>query len=243
VNDKVFLGAFTAVTGTGGKHTYLASIIPGEDIRSEINSRMLVLALFIFVIVLLTLSATIFMYKKYVHSRNASNFWRIEGKNPGEKIREIIATGEGEHVEFKSTMRKNLKTEKFGKEIEIAWLKTLTAFMNSKGGVLFIGVDDAGNVLGLEADQFDNADHCRLHFKNVFNQHIGMEFSPFVKMDVYNSGEKEIVAIQCFVSEKPVFLKINNSEEAFFIRSGPSSVKLAPSKILDYIRQRKGRRK
>jgi uncharacterized membrane protein YhaH (DUF805 family) len=243
VNGRAFLGAFSTVTGTGSGYTYLASIIPGEDIKSEINTRILLLAFFIFIVALFTLSATIFIYKKYVHSRNASNFWRIESKDSDGKIREIIATGEGEHVEFKSTMRKNLKTEKFGKEIEFAWLKTLAAFMNSSGGVLFIGVDDAGNVLGLEDDQFDNADHCRLHFKNVFNQYIGLEFSPYVKMEVYKIGEKEIAAIQCFASEKPVFLKISNNEEAFFIRSGPSSVKLAPSKILDYVRQRKGRGK
>jgi predicted HTH transcriptional regulator len=99
----------------------------------------------------------------------------------------------------------NLKTEKFGKEIELAWLKGATAFMNSDGGTLLIGV--------------------------------GAEFSPLIRFQVQPIDSKIVVAVQCERSAKPVFLKGKN-KEAFYIRSGPSSVELSPREVLEYVDQR-----
>jgi hypothetical protein len=42
--------------------------------------------------------------------------------------REIFGAPIDWTLEFKSTIRMNLKTEKFGKEIELAWLKSATEF-------------------------------------------------------------------------------------------------------------------
>jgi predicted HTH transcriptional regulator len=131
----------------------------------------------------------------------------------------------------------NLKTEKFGKEIELAWLKSATAFMKSDGGTILIGISDDGEVLGVEHDQFDNEDKCRLHLKNLVNQHIGAEFSPLIRFQVQPIVSKLVVAVQCERSPRPVFLKGKN-KEAFYIRSGPSSVELSPREVLDYVAQR-----
>ena len=46
----------------------------------------------------------------------------------------------------------NLKSGKNGKEIELAWLKGVVGFMNTNGGILLIGVDDSGTILGIDAD-------------------------------------------------------------------------------------------
>jgi predicted HTH transcriptional regulator len=35
---------------------------------------------------------------------------------------------------------------------QLAILKTIAAFMNSEGGTLIVGVDDSGNILGVEKD-------------------------------------------------------------------------------------------
>jgi len=66
----------------------------------------------------------------------------------------LIEQGENDNVEFKSTLRYNLFTKKNDKEIEHAVLKSITAFMNSSGGTLIIGVDDKKNSLGLNNDNF-----------------------------------------------------------------------------------------
>ncbi len=150
----------------------------------------------------------------------------------------LIEEGEGNTVEFKTTMRMNLKTGKQDKEIELAWLKTVAAFMNTVGGILLIGVDDKGSVKGLEADGFANEDKCRLHFKNLIAQHIGIEHSRSLHFEIHPVKGGQLIFIECERSEKPVFLSHRN-EEGFYIRSGPSSVKLPVSKVLQYLESRK----
>jgi hypothetical protein len=75
-----------------------------------------------------------------------------------EALRSLIGRGEGDRLEFKSTLRWSLAANKPGKEVEIAWLKTVAAFLNSEGGILMIGVDDRGEPTGLDADGFANKD-------------------------------------------------------------------------------------
>jgi hypothetical protein len=67
---------------------------------------------------------------------------------------------------------------------DLAWLKAVVGFMNSDGGILLIGVSDDGEILGLDADNFANEDKCRLHFKNLINTYIGVEFTRFISLFV-----------------------------------------------------------
>jgi predicted HTH transcriptional regulator len=110
--------------------------------------------------------------------------------------------------------------------------------MNSDGGILLLGVNDAGEIVGLEADNFENEDKCLLHFKNLINQHIGAEFTNNLDFGIIKVNDRMIAILECKPSQKPVFLK-NKSEEHFYIRSGPSSIKLQTSKILEYLEDRK----
>ena len=150
----------------------------------------------------------------------------------------MIAAGENSSQEFKSSLRTNLKTGKADKVIELAWLKSVAAFMNSEGGTLLIGVNDDGGVDGVEVDAFENHDKCRLHVKNLVNQHIGAEFSRYIECDLIIKDGKTIVVITCEKAVDPVFLKVGKNED-FFIRSGPSSVRLSMSQMVKYLEQRK----
>jgi hypothetical protein len=152
-------------------------------------------------------------------------------------LHSLIHSGESTHLEFKSTMRMNLRSGKFGKEIELAWLKGVAAFMNTEGGILLIGVDDDGAILGVEADEFENADKCQLHFKNLFNQHLGPELFRFVRFEIYDLEEGSVVTIECERAKEPVFLR-NKQSESFYIRSGPSNMELTISQALSYLRRR-----
>jgi hypothetical protein len=152
-------------------------------------------------------------------------------------VRKLVARGEGPTLEFKSTVRMNLKTGKNGKEIELAWLKGATAFMNTDGGTLLLGVADDGTILGIEPDDFASEDKCRLHLKNLVNRHIGAEHSPRIRFQLGTIDDRTVVAVQCERSTEPVFLKSSNKEQ-FFIRSGPSSVELTPREVLEYVSRR-----
>ncbi|WP_028583222.1 AlbA family DNA-binding domain-containing protein [Desulfogranum mediterraneum] len=154
----------------------------------------------------------------------------------GERFQQALAKGEGACVEFKSTIRANLKTGKPGKEIELAWLKALTAFLNSAGGTLLLGVDDAGTPVGLAVDGFESEDRCLLHIKNLINQHIGAEFSAFISLAMVDCGQTRALMVETSPAGTPVVLRIGKSEE-FYVRSGPSSVKLSPSQMIRFVLQ------
>lgn len=176
--------------------------------------------------------------------------WRADGlkteteektKSSFIRLNDYINEGEGNGVEFKSTVRTNLKTGKRGKEIEFAWLKAVVAFLNSSGGALLIGVDDEGRIVGIGPDNFENADKCLLHLKNVINQHVGAEFSSFIHITLVEVDGKTAVLIECAQANEPVFLRIGKNEE-FYIRSGPSSIRLSPSRMISYVLQNMKRR-
>ncbi|BHH82084.1 AlbA family DNA-binding domain-containing protein [Desulforhopalus sp. 52FAK] len=152
------------------------------------------------------------------------------------RLMEYIERGEGAGVEFKSTIRMNLKSGKVGKEIEFAWLKAVVAFLNSDGGSLVLGVNDRGEICGVDADGFENNDRCLLHVKNLFNQYVGVEFSSCINISPVELSEGTVVMIECQKAPDPVFLKIGKNEE-FYIRSGPSSVKLSPSQIVNFVQK------
>ena len=149
----------------------------------------------------------------------------------------LIADGESDRLEFKSTLRWNLKADRAGKEIELACLKTVVAFLNSDGGTLLVGVEDDGSVLGIGADRFENEDRYLRHFGNLFNQHIGLEASEHVEFALRTVGDKRILVVVCRRASRPVFLRVKN-DEAFYVRSGPASRQLTTSQVLEYLEAR-----
>lgn len=160
-----------------------------------------------------------------------------EPSSPLSRMQECVRQGERPEVEFKSTVRTNLQTGKRGKEIELAWLKAVSAFLNAEGGTLLLGVADSGEICGIEADAFDNSDHCLLHVKNLLNQHIGAEFSSYIVTTIVDCPEGSVVMLECRPAGAAVFLKIGKNEE-FYVRSGPSSTKLTPSQTVSYMAEK-----
>ena len=171
---------------------------------------------------------------KELEARIGDNFEKIDSK----LLRSLIDAGENDRFELKSTLRWNLKSNKPDKEIENAWLKTIIAFLNTYGGLLLVGVEDDGNVLGLEPDKFPNTDRYLLHVNNLIRERIGMEVTQFIKFGLKQLDEKEILCIRCSPSPEPAFLK-NEKDEDFYIRVGPGSRKLTSRETLIYINNRK----
>jgi len=149
----------------------------------------------------------------------------------------LIEQGENDFVEFKSTLRWNLFTKKFDKEIENATIKTIAAFLNSSGGTLIVGVDDKKEMLGLKNDKFNDDDHCLLHLTKLIQDKISMQHTRFVTANIEKSNGTSILRIDVKPSIEPAYV-IHNNEEIFYIRSGPSTAQLRISEIYDYIHSR-----
>ena len=219
------------------RSAWVGVVLPTSATRDLLPSRWPVLALNVLVIVGLGIGLAALLMRKYSRQLRDLPKLTIEARNAEADLRTLIAQGEDVHLEFKSTMRTNLHTHKPGKEIELAWLKGAAAFMNTEGGIVLLGVADDGAILGLEADGFENDDRCRLHFKNLLNQHLGAEYARHLRFALYRLEGRQIAAVECERADAPVFLRHKNTE-AFLIRSGPANLELSLSRALHYIRGR-----
>lgn len=161
---------------------------------------------------------------------------RLQSRNQV-STRILIEYGENEQVEFKSTLRKNLKTNAKDPSIELAVLKTVAAFLNNKGGTLLVGVQDDGHILGIEPDEFANPDKYMLHFSHLLESRIGTFLSQYIHYDLVKLGEYFILRVDCDPSSKPVFVK-DGSMEYFFVRSGPATLSYNFSQAIAYIYER-----
>jgi len=155
------------------------------------------------------------------------------------ELERIIQEGESERVEFKSSLRWNIKAGKNDDSITHACLKTLNAFLNTDGGVLLIGVADNGEVPGIELDRFPNEDRFLLHLFNVIKSSMGEPVAALIRADMIHTGEQTACMATCEPSPFPVFLKFKkNQDEEFYIRTGPGSTRLSPAKLMSYIMER-----
>ena len=158
--------------------------------------------------------------------------------NSSEEILKLIKNGENKEIEFKSTLRTNLHTNEFDKKIEFSALKTITAFLNSDGGNLLLGITNEGKILGIEQDKFPDTDKFNLYLISVIKERIGKKHFHLIEIQNTLIEGRTIVKISCKKSKKPVFLKSNLNEEEFYIRMGPSSIQLKGSELVEYIKRR-----
>lgn len=155
-------------------------------------------------------------------------------------IRAQIASGESRNREFKSTLRKNLKSGMNDEGITDSILKTIAAFLNSDSGTLYIGVSDDGSILGLENDGFASNDQLLLHLNDKVKSRLGVLAASSISATIVDlQDEKQVCVVECRKSEKLVFMasgKVNR--EVCYVRTGPATVELPPSQLLDYVAAR-----
>jgi predicted HTH transcriptional regulator len=160
------------------------------------------------------------------------------------EVKELIARGESKTLEFKSTLRWNIKeSRKDAERVTHAVLKTIAAFLNTEGGDLIIGVTDAGEMVGIEQDQFESNDRFMLHLAQVVRNGLGDRASTCIDPRIQKVNGKSVCLVTCERSPEPVFLKwkdiVPDSPEGdFYVRSGPGSVKLAPESARQFINTR-----
>jgi len=75
-------------------------------------------------------------------------------KMPDYELNKMINSDESEFLERKETLRKDTKKKEFQNYITEACLKTIVAFLNSKGGKLIVGQKDDKVITGIEEDNF-----------------------------------------------------------------------------------------
>ena len=223
--------------GNRDTDAWISVIVPESEITNDVYKHWYNLAIPIGIILLFAIVMTFNLVRRYSFQLKDLPQQQMFDTELSKSVRRLIHEGESSTLEFKSTMRKNINSGKFGKEIEIAWLKSVTAFMNSDGGILLIGINDDGQIHGIAEDEFVNEDKCQLHFKNLVNSHIGTAFARYIHLKFCHFDDKTVLVIECERVRKPVFLSIGKTED-FYIRTGPSSVKLTMSSMVSYLSER-----
>ena len=150
-------------------------------------------------------------------------------------ISDIIMSGEGDSIEFKSTLRWDIRAGKSSQTMERACLKTISAFLNSSGGCLLVGVRDDGSIEGIETDRFANEDKFLLHIWTLIRTCLGRDFSSYIRTRIEKIEEKSVCVVDCLPASRPAFLRQPGFSEEMYIRVGPSSNALDISEALKYI--------
>ena len=162
------------------------------------------------------------------------------------QLEELIAEGESDGLEFKSSLRWDYHQGIVNKKLEDVIIKSIAAFTNADGGMLLIGVDDSGNALGLENDYASlNADRDKfeLHLRNLLNQQFGVVFvASKVMISFPVIYAIEICQIEINPASEPMVINVRDSSgqqvEKFYVRSGNSSQEIPLSQMNSYIQGR-----
>lgn len=155
-------------------------------------------------------------------------------------LEELIRAGESSNLEFKSTARWNAIGNTKDPRLEHTILKTVGGFMNAEGGVLLIGVSDAGEVLGLETDYAtvakQNRDGYELFLGSLFKANLSGAAHTLARVSFSSVEDRDVCRVDVAASAYPVYVKPGEGKEAseFWTRVGNSTRQLVGSEMDQY---------
>ncbi len=128
---------------------------------------------------------------------------------------------ESERIEYKSQMIDDI-------------YKEVIAFANTDGGVIYIGIDDKGNLTGI-----DNVDETYTRLTNGIRDAIAPDVTMFVR---YILQDNKVIQIEVGEgSYKPYYLKSKGMKpNGIYVRQGASSVQASPAQIRKMIKDSDG---
>ncbi|MEA1896293.1 MAG: ATP-binding protein, partial [Bacteroidota bacterium] len=225
---------------------YGIALREGELLLGKLRKNQFLLFLLLAFLILGTIS--FYVWKK----KNPGSSEKIGKKGSSDvtetDLPELIEKGEGNKLEFKSSLRWDYQQEKVNPRLEEVVFKTIAAFSNGEGGMLIIGVDDESQILGIEKDfktlKRFGPDFFEIHLRNLLNTHFGISFS--TNQLIINFAQvmgSYVCTIEIEKSSEPVYLAVTdkngNKAEKFYVRSGNSSQEIKSLKeISTYITQR-----
>lgn len=138
-------------------------------------------------------------------------------------IEKFLYKHESQKLEYKSTLRWSIREKKVCRDLECEVAETLSAFMNTGGGKLLIGVKDDGEPVGLEMDystlKQKNWDGFLQQLNSVIANKLDVKGGAhrFVKSELHHVDGKDICLCSVVGATSEVYEKCNDKSE-FFIR-------------------------
>lgn len=168
-----------------------------------------------------------------------------EDTDDGIDLLSIIKKGESNQVEFKPCLLYNFKTQAAGISVKYIIAKAICGFLNSNGGVLLIGVNDNGNIQGLENYDYslfhgeNEKDKLFLELDSLIQYFFGLSIKPLVNSSIENIDGKDILVIVVSESHKPIFLSNKRNDlttKEFYLRMNASTRQIVDKEeIVQYV--------
>jgi len=161
---------------------------------------------------------------------------------PTSKLADLLAVGESQTVEFKSTARWNTRAGQQDKKMEHVVLKTVCGFLNAEGGTLLIGVDDDGQILGLVEDMKTlgskgTRDGYELFLRQHLDNNLSVQTAGIVKIRFEVDGPADVCVVSVAASGKPAFarpLEGGQAASEFWVRIGNATKQLHGDDMVGY---------
>ena len=148
------------------------------------------------------------------------------------------ADRESLYLEYKSTLRWDIKQQQKSKTMETAAIKTIAGFANSPyGGTLLIGVADNGTIHGLEDDyntftkrgQIGDRDLWGQHLQNLIHHRLGDYALSLLTWVFHKIGGNDLARINVGPSAHPIY-DHKNKTETFWQRTPVSTLAITNPK-------------
>jgi hypothetical protein len=152
----------------------------------------------------------------------------------------LIAGGESELVEFKSSARWDYREKRVNKALEAIIAKTIAAFLNGKGGTLLIGVDDSGTAVGLQEDyatlgKRPDRDGYQQMLVQLISTTLGKPACASLAISFHPVQGTEVCVVRVTASPVPVYYE-ESDQSRLYVRLGNTSRELTGREMAEYLR-------
>jgi tRNA nucleotidyltransferase/poly(A) polymerase len=157
---------------------------------------------------------------------------------------DLITKGENQSVEFKASWRYNLEKKEVDNRIKKSAIRAVISLLNTDGGVLFVGVDDTGEIAGLEVSDFkltagknvgslQQQDKLSRDILSSLEKIVGPNITAkLIRLEFDTYKDRTYIAIRVNKSPKEIYF-----ENDLIIRIGASTKVLQGAEIANYVRE------
>lgn len=177
-------------------------------------------------------------YLKKFEKEIIDNYRELESLETNE-LDSYINSGESSEIEFKSSLRWDVREKKVNKKLQKIIAKTIAGFLNSNGGALLIGVNDNGSIYGIENDiatlNRKDQDGFEQYLIQLIENYLKAVFTHYLQINFMEKENKTVCIIEVKPSDEPVYLRDKNTKE-FYIRAGNTTRPLDVEDAMKYIK-------
>ena len=175
-----------------------------------------------------------------------ANWAPVDGADPTDEaaVLQRMAAGESDTLEFKSSLRWDIRESKVNKAIGKVNVKTVAGFLNSKkGGTLLIGVNDEGRTVGLVADYESltkkGRDGFELHLRQLVESALGESVAPFLTVTFHEIDGHDICQVTIEPCDHEVYVQEEGTSK-LFLRTGNATRELPVNEAVKFVQSRWG---